>query len=524
MYPDLTPTQFLIHQIFNSRFIQHCFNELLEHSYEKLAWIRNELINFQCYFCVDEAHVLVEHLGETIITSTDGNHVQQNGDVNEDARRGTLSVLLYAIKDTQIAKKVIFAGTSNKLRNIDNFGTYETKPVRPTVLKNFSAWDNQMAVRYVSNLINIDSELLENVLTDNYRPRILENFVYDLFCIGMNDTDSPTSTKNRRVGNRINLTNMDDIIVESYRAVLHRFTRVSIEPLAKIIRENLQTEIILKLLLTSMMTSNHNPINCHLNENQISFFENTVGAIYLISDFVGHSFFEGYVIESLLSEFKEEIVQFNLLSSLNLLKDIVRSEGKKSSAKGVSFEAVVLSDIKQNEKNLSEILRKFGVTIDVNQKLSLPTKEVKMDDETIIQKRPVNVFVRPSNMFRPDIIAFLSEKVCLSFGIKLYTSRIPEKVHNDNLESTDPKLFFSKAGKITNTANHSKWQASLRDKPLALSIRFLIEMPGPVNSISMENVIEKSDVDESITVTVSSHNMRILLGEEVCKLIEFITS
>lgn len=523
-YPALTPAHFLIHQLFNSRAIDRCFRELKVLSLDKLKDIRDDCIDFICLFCVDEAHVLVAHLGDTIITSMEGNHIQQNGDVNENAKRGTLSVLLHAIKDGQFAKKVLFAGTSSKLRNIDNFGTFETKPVAPVVLNQFTAWDDQMALHYVSSYVDIPQSVLVNVLTDNYRPRILENFVYDLFCIGMNDNESPT-TKSDRIERRIYLLDINEIMKESYEAVIHRFTRVSIEPIAQTIRNHSQTEIMLKLLLSSMMSSNNGPINCQLNQHQKDFFMDTIGSVYLISGISGYSFFEGYVIDSFLVLFEGELRQFNLWSSLNLLKNIIGQEGRKTTAKGTPFEAVVLADIiKLNGPSLTKVLSLFGVTTMGLNDLRLPTVEGKLDDECIITERPLNVFLRPSNHFRPDILAFLSKEVCLSIGIKIYTSRISSTVHNDNLKSTDPDLFFSKSGQATNKEKRSRWKRSLTELPFTFSARFLIELPEPVNTVSTENVQDVKNGKEDVIIFITKSNMRNFLSEDVSLFVDFITS
>jgi hypothetical protein len=153
--------------------------------------IHSKLIDFQCLICMDEANVLVDHLGDVVISEMEGDHVEANGDVIVGSKIGTLSVLLWAIQEGQFAQKVVFAGTSNNLRNMDNFGSCETKAVSPTVLRDFSSWCKDMALKYVSSLVNIDEWLLKLVLVDYYRPRILENFAYDLFCIATNDTDSP---------------------------------------------------------------------------------------------------------------------------------------------------------------------------------------------------------------------------------------------------------------------------------------------------------------------------------------------
>lgn len=521
---DLSPTHFLIHQLFNSLAIDKCFLELKSLPLDKLKKIRYDYINFQCLFCIDEAHVLVSHLGDNIITSMDGYHVQQNGDVNEDAKRGTLSVLLFAIKDGQFATKAIFAGTSSKLRNIDNFGTFETKPVAPVVLNHFTAWDHKMALEYVMAFVDIGHNFLETVLTDNYRPRILENLVYDLFCIGMNDNESPT-TKNERVEKLLELKDISDILKESYTAVIHRFIRVSIKPMASTIRNHSQTEIMLKLLLSSMMTTNHTPINCQLNQNQINFFSDTVGSIYLIFENGGYSFFEGYVIDSFLIQFEDELKHYNLTCSLNLLKSVIEVEGKKTTAKGTPFEAVVLAElIKRNDESLSQLLKKFSITVNGFDDLCLPTKQEKYRDEDIISKRPQNVFLRPSNQFRPDILAFLSESVCFSSGIKLYTSNISTAVHEDNLESTDPSLFFSKQKRPTNQEKYLKWQESIRIKPFILSVRVLFELPNPVQNVSTESVHVKTEQQEHVIIMISKQNMDLIFCKEVVTLVNFITS
>lgn len=523
-YPALTPTQFLVHQLFNSEAIEKCFYALKSLSIDKLKAISHDFINFQCLFCVDEAHVLVAHLGDTIISSMEGNHIQQNGDVNENAKRGTLSVLLHAIKDGHFAKKIFFAGTSSKLRNIDNFGTFETKAVAPTVLNQFTAWDYRMALKYVMSLVDVSQDLLEVILTDNYRPRILENLVYDLFAMGMNDNESPT-TKNNRIENRIDLLDMSEIVKESYEAVIHRFLRVSIQPMAQTIRNHAQTEIMLKLLLSSIMTINDRPINCHLTQNQRDFFMDTIGSIYLISGIGGYSLFEGYVIDSFLILFESELRHFNLWSSLNILKDIISLEGRKTSAKGTPFEAVVLADImKLKDPDISQVLSDFDINTTYDLKhFCLPKVERKLKDKVIISERPLGVFLRPSNQFRPDILAFLSKEICLSFGIKIYTSRIASTVHDDNLKSTDPDLFFSKSGRSTNKKMEARWKKSVKTIPFKFSARFLIELPEPVHTVSTSNVHEIKNGRENVTIVITNSNMRKFLSEDVSLLVEFIT-
>ena len=146
-----------------------------------------------------------------------------------------------------------------------------------------------------------------------------------------------------------------------------------------------------------------------------------------------------------------------------------------------------------------------------------------MDDAAIISKRPLNVFLRPSNQFRPDILAFLSNQVCISFGIKFYTSRIPAPLHNDNCESTDPALFFSKAGKPTNFEKYRLWGENLLEKPVTFSARFLIELPEPASTVSTDTIVKAENGRESVIVVITKRNMRQLLSEDVASLVDFIT-
>lgn len=55
------------------------------------------------------------------------------------------------------------------------------------MLNQFTAWNSQKALHYVSSYFDIPQTDLEKVLTG---PRSLENFVYDLFGIGTNDNYS----------------------------------------------------------------------------------------------------------------------------------------------------------------------------------------------------------------------------------------------------------------------------------------------------------------------------------------------
>ena len=90
--------------------------------------------------------------------------------------------------------------------------------------------------------------------------------------------------------------------------------------------------------------------------------------------------------------------------------------------------------------------------------------------------------------------------MCISFGIKIYTSRISLDVHNDNLESTDPYLFFSKSGQSSNKEKRSLWEKSIKDNPIKFSVRFLLEFPEPANTVSIENVHHVCDDQETVII------------------------
>jgi hypothetical protein len=520
--PGLTPTQFLIYQLTNSHSISACFLQLTSHDLKTLALIRSKLTTIKCLICIDEAHVLASHLDSMVISSEEKIHFQANGDVNPSSKRGTLSVLLWSIQEGLFARKVFFAGTSSKLRNIDNFGTYETKSVHPTTLNKFTAWSPKMALTYISNLVAIDRILLQEVFVDYYRPRILENFVYDLFCIATNDTGSPTKRKRENLRNE--LKNLRDIISECYKAVIHRFTRISIDPLEDIIRTNLHTQMLIKLLMSSMMTCNMKHTSCHLNEKQTEFFEETIGAVYLVHNSCGYSFFEGYVINAFLVKFKKDIEDENLRSPLQLLQDTISKEGRKTTAKGTIFEAVVLAELqKLNGVLLSEFVARFKVQLNFPA-LHIPTKTCDLDDLEIISQRPLNLFFRPSNLFGPDIIAFLSDDTLLSIGIKLYTSNIPKDVHDCNLKSTDPSHVFAMGAETRICHKRKNWVKQRHANPIRLAIRFLIELPYPVSEVHTDP-IDEINVNgvRNIIIVITKANMKHIFCSEVCNLINCIT-
>jgi hypothetical protein len=66
-----------------------------------------------------------------------------------------------------------------------------------------------------------------------------------------------------------------------------------------------------------------------MDEAQINFFTETVGAIFVVEERSGYSFFEGYVIDALAEYFENELVTYELQKPLELLKGITDQEGRK---------------------------------------------------------------------------------------------------------------------------------------------------------------------------------------------------
>ena len=291
---------------------------------------------------------------------------------------------------------------------------------------------------------------------------------------------------------------------------------MTILPASKTIRQSSQTDSLLRLLLSSMMRLGDSYFQFYLNESHVNFFKETVGDVYLIFKGGSYSFFEGYVIDAFCKEFQIELENYKLITSL---------EGRKSSAKGAPFEAVVVNDLlKIRGTTLPSVVSRFGITLANNNNLKLRGTMTKgVGDAQIIRKRPLNVYLRPSTLFIPDVLAFLSPDTLLSVGIKLYTSNISLDVHQDNLKSTDPALFFQKNGRNTILPVALYGKKSLKLKPIRLSVRFLIELPGISGSTCFRNIHKTNDNTETIVILITNENMEQLFSEDVCRLIRFIT-
>jgi hypothetical protein len=142
-FPNLSPLQFLAYQLTRAKYIADIFTDLLSSDLNQVYLDVKNRGNNEFLWCVDEAHVLRELLDTKIISETPGRHMEANGDIYETSKRGALSVLLKAIRLYFNMPKIIIAGTSKKLRYIDNFGTHLSKPTSPFIINTFKPWDSE---------------------------------------------------------------------------------------------------------------------------------------------------------------------------------------------------------------------------------------------------------------------------------------------------------------------------------------------------------------------------------------------
>jgi hypothetical protein len=165
---------------------------------------------------------------------------------------------------------------------------------------------------------------------------------------------------------------------------------------------------------------------------------------------------------------------------------------------------------------MTTLATRFGKRL-LDKGLRLPlTQNRYVDDATIISERPREVFLRPSNSFRPDILAFLGSETMLSVRIKLYASNTGRAVPDDNLASNNPALHFVKGNNPANEKNRELWVKSFESNPINKSIRILIELPEPVDCEIL------SDSTDSIVISVTKANMHQLFSSEACQLINCI--
>ncbi|KAJ3336682.1 hypothetical protein HDU83_009279 [Entophlyctis luteolus] len=328
---DLSTFELLLYQMHNSHYVAAVFDAIVAFPEQALAGLIYRMQQFlptRLVWCIDEAHTLREHCASKIISGLPGNHMQQNGDINEASKRGVLSLLIYTIKRYTEDAKMIISGTSLKLRNVDNFGTWESKPVAPYLVNNFDPWDKNRSISYITSLMELDVKELDPFICDYYRPRLLENLVYDFLWMAVNDRDSPVTLRKRQA-KLPTMTTISDVLSESYRAVIHRFTRVVIANVAQGIKQNgYFIRATLQLILGSMLSQHGDAVFVHLTHAEHEFLNDTVGAIYVIPAVLeGFTLYEGYVIDALATEFEKELAEFNLLSALSLLKSIIVNEG-----------------------------------------------------------------------------------------------------------------------------------------------------------------------------------------------------
>jgi hypothetical protein len=370
---------------------------------------------------------------------------------------------------------------------------------------------------------------LKNILVDHYRPRILENFVYDLLEMATNDRDSEY-TFDQRLQRKTSLIELPQMLEESYNAVIYRFDRSVLAMVEKTIksRDHGYVQKMIQLLFSSMLSTSHSPVYFSLQENDVLYFTEMIASIYpvkSVADYVvGYSLYEGYVISGLLKRFDDEIKQFNLSGSLDLLNKIISSEGKKSSAKGVAFETVCLNELTNPNKMWS--VRTFcdalGVSLQkVNsniQCLDFPIEfcHQSIDEDIYLIDRP-RKWLRPSNAMRPDVIAFLGQDKMITVGIKLYTSEVSRKVFDDNLMTTAPSHFYTSKNNSV-SKKRKAWIDCLGNDPIHFTLRILFVFPRPASFILPENT------SSVVHVLVTLDNMDKVFSQDTCTLLRFICS
>lgn len=525
--PDITHFQFLVYQISYSKQIADIFSKLVHMSQQTLGEIQQLLrythakdINF--FWCIDEAHVLRAYLDSKIISEMPG-AMQQNGDVNESFKRGILSIILFSIRTYFEASKVMFAGTSSKLRFVDNFGTFESKPVHPYVINNFVPWSSEMTIRYVTELIDIDSKSLDEVFTDWYRPRIPENFVCDILKMALNDKDSPKTQKKRRT-EKESLISLKDIIDDSFKAVINRFERQVIKALADTIKKRNMQKSVVRLLITSMLSENGQSVFATFDEIESQYFADEVGAIFH-ADPESFRLYEGYVTRALAIEFKDDISEYHLTDAIEHLHHLIANEGKKTSSKGNSFELLCIHELLRAHWTVGSFCRALDIDTSKipksTQDLKFPLKITSENEDSFIRTRP-NEWLRPSNKMRPDAIAFLNECSLILIGMKLFTTTVSERISQDNLLTTDDqRLYMANDGSILNTQRHAA-RSSLSSeaaKPVQFRLRICFLFPKAVQNFKLPE-----NTTETIFAMVNLDNMRCIFSEHTCRLIEFICS
>ena len=136
----LMPGAFHQHQATCHAMIAGIFSKLVRMSQSELNDMQQLLRyssakNIQFFWCIDDAHVLRAQLDVKIISEMPGARQPNGGDMYESSKRGILSVLLDAIRAYFHQSKIVLAGTSADLRHcVDNFGSFESKPVHPYII------------------------------------------------------------------------------------------------------------------------------------------------------------------------------------------------------------------------------------------------------------------------------------------------------------------------------------------------------------------------------------------------------
>ena len=119
---------------------------------------------------------------------------------------------------------------------------------------------------------------------------------------------------------------------------------------------------------------------------------------------------------------------------------------------------------------------------------------------------------------RPDGIAFPANNIMITVGIKLYSSVVGFSVCQDNLFTTDARLFFiGKTGIETDSLKRKAWVNEQTRNPITFCLRLHFVFPNPVNQF----VLPPNSKNE-VHVLVTLANCEAIFSKPTCDLLKFI--
>jgi len=127
---------------------------------------------------------------------------------------------------TEALAELKHCGLQQNTLKICNVKPEDIAAFAPAMINSFVPWSADVAKNYVSRIINLSTALLETILVDEYRPRILENLVQDLLNLGVNYIDA-ADLRNQRLLQESRIDDLELILKSSYNAVIQRFNKTN---------------------------------------------------------------------------------------------------------------------------------------------------------------------------------------------------------------------------------------------------------------------------------------------------------